>query len=322
VSNVLQGKEHVEEATRARVLEAIAELGYRPNVAARYLRQRSQVLGVVVGDLRNPFHAEIAALIEQYAGEQQHTIVLVTTNGSAATEAARVQALIEHRVAAILFIAFSGDRSVLEMIPPDTRRLFVSFRGPRATAISVDGRKGAQLAVEHLLSLGHRRIAYISTTLAQESHNDKARVSGYRRTLERQGVPVDEDLVLRVTGSPGEGAEAVERRLRELLLSRRRPTAIFAASDFTALEVMEAADSAGIEIPEELSVVGFDDIAIAHLSRVSLTTVAQPMAELAERAVTAAVSGPDDGDARSILLPPRLVVRGSTGPAPRGRARR
>jgi LacI family transcriptional regulator len=325
VSNVLQGKTHVDERTRARVLEAIAELGYRTNVAARHMRQRPQVLGVVVGDLRNPFHAEIAAHIERCANAVQHTILLATTSGRPEQEALRVEALVEYRVAAVLFVAFSGDASVLRAIPQDVPRLFVSVRSPGGTSISIDEEDGARLAVEHLLSLGHERIAYVSTTLEHEPRTDEARFAGYARTLAAHGIDAKRSPAVRLAGNGATTPEQVRAELIELLTSDPRPTAVFTASDFTAIEVMEAADSAGLDIPGDLSVVGFDDIAIAGLSRISLTTIAQPMAELADRAVSRAIAKPTSRRARNVLLPPRLVVRESTGPirpAARASARR
>lgn len=316
VSNVLQGKIHVDERTRARVLEAIAELGYRTNVAARYMRQRSQLLGVVVGDLRNPFHAELAVHVEQCASATQHTLLLVTTSGLPEQEAQRVETLIEHRVAAILFFAFSGDAAVLKAIPKDLPRLFVSFRSPGGTSISVDEEDGARLAVEHLLSLGHERIAYVSTTLEHQWRTDEARYAGYARTLKRHRLDPGSGPSLRLAGDGTATPEEVQAALEELLTSAARPTAIFAASDFTAIEIMEAADAVGLEIPRDLSVVGFDDIAMAGLSRIALTTIAQPMAELADRAVRRALTMPVARRPRDIVLPPRLVVRSSTGPSP------
>jgi LacI family transcriptional regulator len=318
VSNVLQGKAHVNEQTRERVLQAIAELGYRTNVAARNLRQRSRVLGVVVGDLRNPFHAEIAALIEQRANAKQHTMLLATTSALPAQEEARVQTLIEHRVAAVIFVAFSGAAEVLKMIPDDVGRLFVSFRARGGTSIAVDEDHGAQLAVEHLLALGHRRIAYVSTTLAHEPQTDEARHAGYVRTLTAHSVDADAITGLRLVGGKARSEKSTKAQIVDLLTAARRPSAVFAASDFTAIEVMEAADAAGLRIPQDLSVVGFDDIAIAGLSRIALTTVAQPMAELADHAVRRAIAPPAIRRGRNVVLAPQLVVRNSTA-APRRR---
>jgi LacI family transcriptional regulator len=319
VSNVLQAKPHVSEQTRDRVLAAIAELGYRTNVAARHLRQRSRVLGVVAGDLHNPFHAEVAALIEQRASAEGHTMLLATTNGLPTEEQARVQALIEHRVAAVIFLAFSGSTEVLTMIPDDVCLLFVSSRARGGISITVDDNQGPKLAVEHLLSLGHRRIAYVSTTLGHEPQVDEARYAGYARTLREHGIDAGALPALRlrdVKSSP----EIVRTRLVELLSAAPRPSAVFASSDFGAIEVMEAADAAGLSIPENLSVVGFDDISVAALSRIALTTVAQPIAALADHAVRCAIAPPTARRRRDVVLAPQLVVRGSTAALRRGLA--
>lgn len=321
VSNVLQGKVHVDERTRARVLDAIAQLGYRTNVAARHLRQRPRVLGVIVGDLNNPFHAELATHIEQCASAADHTILLATTNALPEQEAQRVEALVEHRVAAVLFLAFSGEERVLGAFPDDIPRLFVSFRAPGGISIAVDEEEGVRLAIEHLRSLGHERIAYVSTVLEHEPRTDAVRFAGYARALEAYGVDPHGVPGVRLAGNGDATPEEVREQLVELLTREDRPTAVFATSDFTAIEVMEAADAVGLDIPADLSIVGFDDIAIAGMSRISLTTIAQPMGELADRAVTRALADPPPRRSRNVLLPPRLVVRGSTG-AVSGRVRR
>jgi LacI family transcriptional regulator len=326
VSNVLQGKEHVQAATRARVLEAIDALGYRMNVAARHLRQRPNVLGVMMGDLRNPFHAEMAVLIEQYAYAAGHTILLVTTDGSPEREAQRIQALVEHRVGAVLFAAFSGKSAVLDLIPPETPRVFVSFANRAGRSVTVNERLGARLAVEHLLALGHTRIGYASTSLEHEPpRSDQARYAGYRRTLAAHGIDTAGLPSVRIVGEADAPANLVREQLMALLTGRDRPTAVFAYSDFTAIEVMEAADAVGLEIPRDLSVVGFDDVGIARIPRIALTTVAQPMAKIAERAVRIAVTPQDGGPlprSRDVRLDPTLVVRGSTAPPVRSSARR
>jgi LacI family transcriptional regulator len=321
VSNVLQGKVHVDERTRARVLDAIADLGYRTNMAARHLRQRPRVLGVIVGDLRNPFHAELATQIERCASAAEHTILLATTNALPEQEAQRVEALVEHRVAAVLFLAFSGEESVLRAFPTDIPRLFVSFRAPGGTSIAVDEEEGARLAIEHLHALGHERIAYVSTVLEHEPRTDANRFAGYARAMESYGLDPHGVPGVRLAGNGDATPGEVRAQLTELLTRPDRPTAVFATSDFTAIEVMEAADAVGLEIPGDVSIVGFDDIELAGLSRIALTTIAQPMGELADRAVQRALADPQPRRSRNVLLPPRLVVRGSTGPAPK-RARR
>jgi DNA-binding LacI/PurR family transcriptional regulator len=316
VSNVLRGETRYTPETRDRVLEAIEQLGYHRNAAARYLvRQQADVLGVVVGDFANPFDAEVAALLEQEAATRGYTTLLATTSGDADIETARVQTLLQHRVGAILFLAFSGRRRALEPIPATTPVVFVSFHSSLAPSVSVDNVAGAALAVRHLLDHGHKRIGYVSTTLAADPEADAARFQGYLRALDEAGIASAPDLVVRTGRRNGKRDEPVS--LEDFLGNPKRPTAVFAASDNTALEVMDTADHLGLRIPEDISLVGFDDIAVARLKRVSLTTVAVPLRDLARVSIETAIARIEGHRVRVKRLPARLVVRGSTGPPPR-----
>jgi LacI family transcriptional regulator len=318
VSNVLRGEVRYTAATRERVLEAIDRLGYQRNAAARSLvRRKADVLGVVVGNFTNPFDAEVAALLEQEAAEHGYTMLLATTSGDADIETARVQTLLEHRVGAILFLAFSGQRRALRPIPPGTPVVFVSFESPLGPSVSVDNVAGAGLAVRHLIEQGHTRIGYVSTTLGTDPKADAARFQGYCQTLRAAGVKLDPKLALRPERRDGNHGEAVS--LERFLAGPRRPTAIFAANDHTALDVMDTADHLGIRIPTDLSLVGFDDIAVARLKRVSLTTVAVPLRDLARISVETAIARIEGKRVRVKRLPAQLVVRGSTAPPPRSR---
>jgi DNA-binding LacI/PurR family transcriptional regulator len=223
VSNVLQGKEHVQAETRARVEDAIEALGYRMNVAARHMRQRPQLLGVMVGDLRNPFNAELAVLLEQAAYATDHTILLVSTTGSAELELARLQALVEHRVGAVLFLAFSGEESVLALMPDDMPRVFVGFANPAGRSVVVDEAAGTRLALEHLLSLGHTRIGYASTALEHEPpRSDQARFAAYRRVLAEHGIDTDRLPSVRIIGEADAPPDLVSGKLRAMLTGRDR----------------------------------------------------------------------------------------------------
>jgi LacI family transcriptional regulator len=314
VSNVIHGKTHVREETRARVLAAIAELEYRPNVAARSLkRQRTTVLGVVVGDLANPFYSEVARHIERHAEHHGYTMLLTSTGGERETEQKRIEGLLEHRVAAIIFLAYSRNRPVIE----HTRCVFVGgLPAPHGVFIGVDERKSAATATAYLLSLGHRRIGYVNTTVNSHPDVDKARFAGYRRALSKAQIKPDETLVVRL----GSGVDAPDaprqHELRRLLDRPDRPTAIFAAADYTALQVMDCADSLGLAVPEQLSIVGFDNTKLSALERVSLTTVAYPFDELARLSVEAAIDAAETSPPHNHILQPELIVRRSTGPAP------
>lgn len=315
VSNVLQGKKSVDAGIRERVLKAITALGYRPHAGARYMRQRSKVLGVVVDDLTNPFHAELATHIEAYAAKRMHSILLVITGAVPERESSRVRNLIEHRVAGMIFLSAPG-RKALGLIGPDIRKVFVGLPMERELSIAVDDTAGTRLAVEHLAALGHREIGFVSAMLGDDPNVESTRFRGYQEGMRLAGLPIRDTHLLREQGKRRAQRSTYLNILQDFLSRRDRPTALVAALDRVALEIISAADAIGVQIPQSLSLVGFDDIAIASHSRIALTTIAQPMNELARLAVDTAIDGPSvgvDGEpVTSIALAPRLVVRFST----------
>ncbi|XUM52007.1 LacI family transcriptional regulator (plasmid) [Rhizobium sp. YTU87027] len=315
MSNVLQGKSNVDATIRERVLQAISDLGYQANAGARSMRQRPKVLGIVVGDLTNPYHAELAAHIERYAAKRMHSILLVSTGGLPDAESKRVRTLIEHRVAAVLFLS-SPESETLRMIGADLPKVFVGLTMPGQNSVSVNDYLGAQLAVRHLTALGHREIGFVSAMLADEPRIEEVRFQGFSSGMAEAGLRLCETHLLREKGRAlGDGD--YQDLIMRLLAREGRPTAIVAALDRIALEVISAADRLGIQIPNELSLIGFDDIAISGHSRIALTTIAQPMEELARLAVDMAVDGISiDGNGMrlaEVMLPPRLIERHTTG---------
>jgi len=279
------------------------------------------VLGVVVGDLGNPFYSEVAAHIERHAAHHGYTMLLASTGGDREAERTRVESLLEHRVAAIIFLAYSRNRRVIEAADRHTRCVFVGgLPSPHGVFIGLDERKSAATATSYLVGLGHRRIAYVNTTVSSHPDVDRARLTGYRRALSKAGIERDDALVVRLDSDVETPASTRQEALRELLTGPRRPTAIFAAADYTALQAMDCADGLGLQVPADLSIVGFDNIALVALERISLTTVAYPFDELARLSVEAAVGvleeSSTDGDR---VLEPTLIVRGSTAPPPRRR---
>jgi LacI family transcriptional regulator len=327
VSNVVHGHAHVRPETRARVLSAIATLGYHVNLGAQSLaRRESNVLGILLGDLENPWYATVAAHMERAARARGYSVLIASTGGESLrdggeTERLRIANLVEHRVAAIVLNSFSGDPSVTQGVPPGTPLVFVDNQGP-GTTVTVDGRLGAHLAVSHLLDLGHRAIGYASTNSDTDPVADDDRFASYRQTLGAAGcLEESRGLVVRLQRSiaPGFEQPGAVAAIDALLTGTPRPTAIFAASDLTAIEVLDRADALGLDVPGDLSIVGFDDINTARLKRIALTTVAQPAVELATLAIETAIALARDESAgvrRVTLLEPTLVVRSTTGPAP------
>jgi LacI family transcriptional regulator len=317
VSNVVRGAAEVSEATRARVQAAIVRLNYKPNAIARqFVKQRTTMLGVLVGDLSNPYYAQMAQVVERAAFRHGYTTMFCNIEGAEELAMTGVDALLEHRVAGIVFLAFIPRTDELEeaLQRAGIPIVFLGLSERWGDSVGPRDRQGGKLATQHLLALGHRRIGYVRTPLV-EAIGDRARHDGYRAALRRAGVsplPV-------YSWNPGATSIAAGREVGELeaaLRGRDAPTALFVSNDIGAVALIEACESAGLTVPDDLSVVGFDDIAISRLRRISLTTVAQSLDAQAERAVALLL-----GRIANPGLAPRhesadveLRVRGSTAP--------
>src|SRR3954471_15652084 len=189
VSNVLRGSGRMSGATRARILEAIDALGYRPNSLARDLvRRRSRTIGVVLGDLANTFYAELVKLLELQVSEAAYTTIVCNTDGRGELERARVEMLLERAVSGVVMLQFSGDGTLLdELAVARVPVVVVSCWEERADCVAVDDRAGMAAAVEHLYGLGHRRIAHVTGALVEESTR-AARYAGYEHAMRRHGL--------------------------------------------------------------------------------------------------------------------------------------
>jgi LacI family transcriptional regulator len=321
VSNVLRGKPIVTEATRQAVLKAIDRLGFRPSAAARSLvGRRAHVLGVVVTDIRNPFFGEVAHSIAEVAGRAGYGIILSDLSMARPAGGSFLDLVPEGRADALIFAAWPNvpdtDRHLAEA---DFPLAFVGCRPPSDLAadwVAVDELRGVEMAIGHLVELGHRRIGCIAS--AEDAAAD--RIAGYRAGLAAAGIAVDESLVVRAEETELEtdfGSLAGYRAANRLLAARDRPSAIFASDDFLALGVMQALEEHGLMVPGDVSLVGFDDIQFAGLSRIGLTTVSQPRAFMGQEVVELVLKrlqATEPWVPSAILLRPRLVVRSSTGP--------
>jgi DNA-binding LacI/PurR family transcriptional regulator len=316
VSNVLQGKVPVSEDKRERVLSAVAELGYQPNAGARSMRQGSRTLGVVVGDLLNPFHAELVTRLAEQAAQRGHAILLGTTGATLEREMDQVAMLLQHRVAAIIF-THEPRKESLALIGDDVRFLLASVSAKRMRYFATDQLAGLTLAVRHLQELGHSDIGYVGARVSEPEY-DHAHFRAYQQAMQSCGLSVKPSNDLRPIDMHDSDHDAdLQPRLRAFLASADRPSAVIAATDFDALALLSVAAEVGVRIPDDLSVVGFDDIDLAGHSRIGLTTIAQPMEQIAELAVSAGIDGKVTyaGRARtSVSLIPELVVRNSTAP--------
>ena len=306
VSNVIRGVPAVSPGVRERVLAAITELGYRPNGIARQLVQRrTSTLGVFVGDLGNPFYGELVKLFERHAHTHGFTTMVSNTDGSSERESAQADAFLERRIAGLALLQSSGDPGLADLLRADSvPAVVVSSHDPSFDSVGVDEEKGVSLAVQHLAERGHRRLAYVTSAYVEERTN-RIRYASFAVACEEHGCVQSEPMRLDVDAVLAGAAPAPDREA----------TGFVAANDLTAIALVEALGRQGRETPRDASVVGFDGIALTALAGVGLTTVAQPLEEMAHvglQLLLDRVRGAD-GPPRNVVLEPRLVVRTTTG---------
>jgi LacI family transcriptional regulator len=320
VSNVIRDAGRTTAATRERVRAAISAVGYRPNAIARSLVQRrTTTVGILVGDLANPFYSELAKLVEQRLAAAGYAAIICNTDGHAASERARIESLLEHRAAGIAMLQTSGEWSVAdELRSQGVPLVVVSCWDDSTSCVAVDDAAGTRLAVEHLSSLGHRRIAYLSSGLV-EPQTDAARVAGYRSALRAAGGRPAKRLELRWEKPAYLTSDSeIAHRIEAVLRGPAPPTAFVVSNDLVAIDLVETLGVLGFRVPDDVSVVGFDNIALAGLARVSLTTIAQPretLADVGASILLERIERGDDGPPRRVRLAPELVVRASTAAA-------
>ncbi|WP_428644547.1 LacI family DNA-binding transcriptional regulator [Roseibium sp.] len=308
VSRVLAGEAAVKPSLREKVNAAIAALGYRPNVTARALRtSRTDVVGLIVPDITNPFFAQLAASVELAARNHRHSLMLASSHDDRDAEQDHVLAFLDRSVRGIIAVA-SSDNPDLRLKSPvpivSLDRRFGNF-----PLVSTNHEQGAALVAEHLVGLGHRRIAYIAGPSDTEA--GRARREGFVRRIRQ----LDGGVTLEVV--PGRfDYESGEKIARELLSRppQERPTAIAGASDQLAIGTLRAARDLNVNVPRDLSVTGFDDISLANLVVPRLTTIRQPTDLLASRAVEMLFS--QSSEMSDDMIDGALVKRGSSGPVP------
>jgi len=319
VSNVVRGVE-VSEATRDRVLRAIERLNYKPNAIARqFVKQRTTILGVLVGDLSNPYYAQMAQVAERAAFGSGYTTMFCNIEGEENIAVAGVEALLEHRVAGIVFLAFSSRTSQLEdaLKRAGVPIVFLGLREEWGDSVGPQDTQGGRLATEHLLGLGHKRIAYVRTPLVERG-SDRARCAGYRAAMRKAGATA----LTPFHWEPGTDSVRVGRETVELATALRQPdgpTALFVSNDVGAIAMIDTCETIGFDVPGKVSIVGFDDIALAGLHRISLTTVAQSLDFQVERAVALLMGRIENPriEPRHESVPVELKLRDSTAPPPR-----
>ncbi len=315
VSNVLHNPAKVAPETLARVQAVIAELGYVPNAAARQLsRGRSGSVGLLVLDARNPFFNDLAAGVEEAAGSMDLAVLLATSAERADRERLYLDRFEQSRVDGLLVTPVGGSVKQLKAIRDRGTPIVLLDRlatTPGFSSVAVDDIEGGRLAGQHLVDVGCRRIAFVGGPVTLEQVRN--RLVGAGRAAEAAGVALSHLATTRMTADEGRrvGSEIAAMPRRE------RPDGVFAANDLLALAILQALTLAGIRVPDEVAVIGYDDIAFAALAGVPLSSIHQPSYQMGRRAMELlAATMQAGGDSRTasqqVVFMPELAARAST----------
>jgi LacI family repressor for deo operon, udp, cdd, tsx, nupC, and nupG len=319
VSRILNGQESgvpIRDETRQRVTRVAEELGYRPNLLARGLRgSRSTLLGIIARDIGDPFHIQILKGINAAALERGYRLFLGNVDYQR-EEALAYGSMFERSHAdGIILIGDieGGDAAIAELAEQHHNLVGVTDRTARRSfpGVYADSEQGTLLALEHLWQLGHRAIMCVSDVRTADG---RLRISVYERFMRERGAVGGIDV--QVTDQETDLAFELGRRLFARPMASARSTAIYAASDTTAIGLMQAAHQAGIDLPGQLSVIGFDDIDLAAFTIPPLTTISQAGVDMGRAAIALLLEmvegGKPRGDVADRVLEPRLIVRSST----------
>lgn len=314
VSLVMNGKGKISEERREEIRQIMMRMGYKPSMIASALTgKKTYALGLLVPDISNPFFAEIARAVEDEGQRHGYSVFICSTDNRDEKVERYADLLQQKNVDGVIIGTGMKELSVLDpLLEGGVPVAFLAreFTSADLPTVIVDDYAGGAAAAEHLIALGHRRLAVLAE---QESiSSSRQRVRGFRETAEAAGVALDPDLVL------GSSLKDGKARALELLEREDRPSAIFCCNDMLAIGALQAAKAAGIRIPDDCSIVGFDDTVLASVTDPPLTTIAQPIERMGQTAVQfllRRIGQPGEPPGR-MVLPPVLVVRQSTA-APR-----
>ncbi len=314
VSRVFNESPHVSPAVRRKVLRAAKALNYQPNRTAQRLRaKRSTVIGLVISDIQNPFFTSVVRGIEDVAYKHGYSVVLCNTDEDPNKERLYINVMRAEAVAGVILASTSETNPLAaDLFDHDIPVVAIDRRikDKRVDSVLAANTQGAFEAVSHLIALGHRRIGFVGLQLTRST--GKERYDGYVRALREHGLSVSRQLV-RIADAKQQGGY---KRTHDLMTERPAITALFVANNLMTLGALDAIHERGMKIPDDISVVGFDDMACATLLEPPLTTVAQPTYELGQRAAELLLERlkQPQKPAVQIELKTSLIVRGSTRP--------
>jgi len=317
VSRALNDDPRVAAATKKKVEQATKELGYYRNDVARSLRShQSLAIGLIIPNVNNPVFAEITRTIEQVCAQEGYLLTVCNGDRDPTHEKQLVHMLRTKQTDGVIVMP---SQPPLELIQPlqqvNIPVIVLEHCLPEVHCIFSDDFQGGRLATQYLLSLGHQRIGYLKRETPVDTNTGLQRLLGYREALESAGMPFDPSLVIEC----GPTSEAAYLATQQLLTLTEPPTAIFAHNDIIALGAIRAIKYAGLFIPDDISVIGYDDIVMAAYLETPLSTVRYPKVEmgtLAGRMILQLIKSKNILSPQCVKLPIELVVRASTGPPP------
>ena len=314
VSRVINNASYISQETRGRVEEAIRQLGYVPNTLARSLRLRqTNTLALVLTDITNPFWTTVARGVEDAASDAGFNVILCNTDESEVEQEKYLNVLLKKRVDGVLLVPVRCTRETVQFIQSQNVPLVVIDRhipGVNIDSVRCDLEGGGYALVRLLLAQGHRRVAMLSGPQGVSSADD--RVAGYRRALAEAGLDHQNEFIFYGEFNQQSGYEMMQKALE----AGPRPTAIFAANNFITMGAFKAVRDAGLKVPEDMALVGFDDLPVDLIIDPFFTVASQPAYEMGKQAtelILARVAGQGPAECQEIILPTEIIVRRSSG---------
>lgn len=315
VSMALNDDQRIPQKTKEKVLKAAKKFNYQPSMVARSLKsKKTKAIGLMLPSITNPFFPQILKGVEDIALKNEYSVVFCNFDEKIEKESLYFQMFENRWVDGIIFSGVTGDTQEINYIKEIQEKgipiVFIDrgLEGRFNDVIMIDNDEATYKGTRYLLDLGHRRIGFINGPAGIRIF-DK-RLQGYKKALQENGIELDKSLIV----EDEQSSKTAESAVKQFLTQKRPPTAIFTTSDLVAIAVLRTVQKSSLKVPQDISVMGFDDIPLASLVNPSLTTIAQPIQEMGREALKLLVDGIErkDSPKRKIVLDTKLVVREST----------
>jgi DNA-binding LacI/PurR family transcriptional regulator len=312
VSKVINRTGSISERTRKKVFQVMKKLNYQPSVVASALTgKQTKTIGLIIPDISNPFFAEIARSIEDRSHEQGFNVIMCSTDNNEEKEKRYLSVLTRQRIDGLVVAsAFRSTSLIEDMMKQSVPIALIATKIPKLSihTVTVDDYKGGYIAASYLLSLGHKKVAII----VEDARSNQPRLHAFKDVMLEAKIPIPDHYVIQTEATIQKGYGSA----KQLLSLQERPTAIFACNDLLAIGAMQAAKEAGIRIPQDLSIIGFDNTVLSVTTAPMLTTVAQPMKEMGAKVVDLLIQEMEESKLHKecLLLSPELIIRQSTAP--------